>query len=396
MRKLRLGAASGLAGSRARLQTQLFSAPGPERPLPLLCAWDSRPPGDTSADPVNEMESRRQSLWPLVTPGLSPQPWWASTWQINSDSRERKAPPTRSEDGPPRTRGNLGAPQIWRPNPAGSPCVCALSPWLSPPEEGRGPAGETLGRERRRERMRRSRPEGEWGRGRRRDTYCSWGSGRTASGPVTPCPGSGRGGAPAPAPGLAPGLAPSPGPSPGPGPGHLQMQTCGADRVLCTPLHTRTLHLLSLGSRGPYRGAVAPDTGAWACCCGLDPLPGPRTGWPGLGQANALSGGADALSGGPLLLQALPVSQLLRSKPSGGPSANPPWPSQPRPVLTCSPLDYRETEHHPQSTAASESCLENREQMNSCAGKVEMNFTTQRLWAQPETTYCKFQTASKF
>ena len=141
----------------------------------------------------------------------------------------------------------------------------------------------------------------------------------------------------------------------------------------------------------------------------LPPTPGPGpaavawTHFRGLAQAGLASvrpmlsrGGADALSGGPLLLQALPVSQLLRSKPSGGPSANPPWPSQPRPVLTCSPLDYRETEHHPQSTAASESCLENPEQMNSCAGKVEMNFTTQRLWAQPETTYCKFQTASKF
>lgn len=140
--------------------------------------------------------------------------------------------------------------------------------------------------------MWRSRPDGEWGGGGcRRDTYCSWGSGRTASGPVTPCPGSGRGGAPAPAPGLAPGLAPSPGPSPGPGPGHLRMQTCGADRVLCTPLHTRTLCLLSPGSWGPYRGAVVPDTRAWTCCCGLDPLPGLRAGWPGLGQADALSEG---------------------------------------------------------------------------------------------------------
>lgn len=34
-------------------------------------------------------------------------------------------------------------------------------------------------------------------------------------------------------------------------------------------------------------------------------------------------------------LQALPVSQLLRSPPSEGPSANPPQPGQPQPVLMC-------------------------------------------------------------
>ena len=135
----------------------------------------------------------------------------------NSASRERKAPPARSEDGPPRTRGNLGAPQIWHPNPAGSPCVCDLFPWLSPPEEGRDPAGETLGMERPRERMwpvdREVSLRGEGGGEVRGHTYCSWGSARMASGPATPCPGFGHGGAPAPVPGLAPVLAPSPGPS---------------------------------------------------------------------------------------------------------------------------------------------------------------------------------------
>ena len=90
MRKLRLGAASGLAGGRARLQTQLFSAPGPERPLPPLCARGRRPPGDTSADPVDEPESRRQSLRPLVTPGLSPQPWWASRCQITQPPEKER------------------------------------------------------------------------------------------------------------------------------------------------------------------------------------------------------------------------------------------------------------------------------------------------------------------
>ena len=214
---------------------------------------------------MNELESRRQSLWPLVTPGLSPQPWWASTWQITQTPEKERhlqhgvktALPEREE-----TWAHLGSGvQIQQGVPASVLSLLGslrqrkgevplVKPW-----EGRGGVNGcgAVGR------------RVSWGGGRRRDTYCSWGSGRTASGPVTPCPGSGRGGAPAPAPGLAPGLAPSPGPSPGPGPGpgpgHLQMQTCGADRVLCTPLHTRTLHLLSPGSRGPYRGAVAPTPG---------------------------------------------------------------------------------------------------------------------------------------
>ena len=229
----------------------------------------------------------------------------------NSASRERKAPPARSEDGPPRTRGNLGAPQIWHPNPAGSPCVCDLFPWLSPPEEGRDPACETLGMERPRERMwpvdREVSLRGEGGGEVRGHTYCSWGSARMASGPATPCPGFGHGGAPAPVPGLAPVLAPSPGPSPGLGPGHLRTQTCGADCVLCTPLHTRTLRLLSPGSWVPIKGQMprtpGPGTasGAWAHFCGL-------------AQAGLALVGPPP-SRGPFPLHALPVSRILRSPP---------------------------------------------------------------------------------
>ena len=47
-------------------------------------------PGDTSADPVDEPESRRQSLRPLVTPGLSPQPWWASRCQITQPPEKER------------------------------------------------------------------------------------------------------------------------------------------------------------------------------------------------------------------------------------------------------------------------------------------------------------------
>lgn len=99
----------------------------------------------------------------------------------------------------------------------------------------------------------------------RRRTYCSWGSGCTASGPGTPGPCLCPSGAP------ARGLAPSLGPSPGPSPGHLRKQTfqelttCPDTSALTSRAHTPLEGMLGDGSRTGVPSATR------------HPGPGPRT-----------------------------------------------------------------------------------------------------------------------